>query len=528
MIRTLKTGIVLGAAIAIVMVSAEAGAQATMVDYESSAKAAQIRDSAAWRLAFRPALSVLQQTVSQLRSAPGLAPTMLRDVDELIAKAAMQPEADARRTLWQAVTLLNGVAWTPEQELLGALALKTPAPIWTGTRDQLTIEALYATRAAGSAGYSVNLFSSEPTSSATPKKGKLVRVLAHGKLAGKYPQSVPTNLNGVPDGSYLLLGEVKTASGAITQVAQPVYVVRQLQKRYEDFNADFGRIQGHNEARWIAEYPYALAQAINAGNREVISYDFPQAFERSRQILASLKAGQDPVRQAKGLQNRAYLFEETGELIPYQIYVPGTWSSGKQWPLVVALHGANLDETNMLMRDGGRMQQLAEEHGFIVVSPLGYRLNSAYGSERGFSESIVGKQFERRARSEKDVLRVTELVEQEYNIDARRRYLTGNSMGGGGTWWIGGRHADRWAAIAPAAYGGVLPEDVPNLARVPILAVVGDRDEVGMLERVRASLATLHAGGVSPEYIEVPGGTHAGAFETALPRIFQFFDKHAK
>ena len=35
-----------------------------------------------------------------------------------------------------------------------------------------------------------------------------------------------------------------------------------------------------------------------------------------------VQAGRDPVRQAKGLQNRAYRFAETGELIPYQVYVP--------------------------------------------------------------------------------------------------------------------------------------------------------------------------------------------------------------
>jgi predicted peptidase len=90
------------------------------------------------------------------------------------------------------------------------------------------------------------------------------------------------------------------------------------------------------------------------------------------------------------------------------------------------------------------------------------------------------------------------LIEREYNVDASRRYLTGNSMGGGGTWWLGGRYPERWAALAPAAYGGVLPEDVPGLSRVPIMAVVGERDELGMLDRVRASVATLKSGGVTP------------------------------
>jgi dienelactone hydrolase len=182
----------------------------------------------------------------------------------------------------------------------------------------------------------------------------------------------------------------------------------------------------------------------------------------------------------------------------------------------------------MLGRDGGRMQKEAEAHGFVVVAPLGYRLNSAYGSERGMSRAIVGDQAERRKRSEQDVLQVLRLVQREYNIDPKRQYLTGNSMGGGGTWWIGGRYPELWAAIAPGAYGGVLPEDVPNLGRLPILAVVGDKDELGMLGRVRETVAVLKAGGVTPEYLEVPGGTHASAYERSVPAIFDFFQKHAK
>jgi predicted peptidase len=125
------------------------------------------------------------------------------------------------------------------------------------------------------------------------------------------------------------------------------------------------------------------------------------------------------------------------------------------------------------------------------------------------------------------VLAVSTLVEKEYNVDLSRRYLTGNSMGGGGTWWIGARYADRWAAIAPGAYGGVLPEDVPALSKLPIRVVVGERDDL-MLDRVRETIGVLKAGGVSPEYIEVPGGTHASAFETELPNIFKFFENHAK
>jgi hypothetical protein len=66
-----------------------------------------------------------------------------------------------------------------------------------------------------------------------------------------------------------------------------------------------------------------------------------------------------------------------------------------------------------------------------------------------------------------------------------------------------------------------------GLSQVPIMAVVGERDELSMLDRVGASLATLKSGGVAAELVEVPGGTHTSAFDTALPKVFGFFTSHS-
>src|SRR3982751_2023163 len=93
----------LGVGLASGLAGAESRAQ--LVDYETSARAAQVRQDAAWRLASPPALSVLQQTVGQLRGAAS--PALQAQADALIAAAAKQPEPEARRTLWRAVTLLT-------------------------------------------------------------------------------------------------------------------------------------------------------------------------------------------------------------------------------------------------------------------------------------------------------------------------------------------------------------------------------------------------------------------------------------
>jgi predicted peptidase len=46
---------------------------------------------------------------------------------------------------------------------------------------------------------------------------------------------------------------------------------------------------------------------------------------------------------------------------------------------------------------------------------------------------------------------VLEMIRKEFNVDERRIYLTGHSMGGAGTYYLGSQHGSIWAAIAPIA-----------------------------------------------------------------------------
>lgn len=50
-----------------------------------------------------------------------------------------------------------------------------------------------------------------------------------------------------------------------------------------------------------------------------------------------------------------------------------------------------------------------------------------------------------------DALEVLNHAEQLLKTDPQRTYLTGHSMGGHGTWYLGATYPDRWAAIAPCA-----------------------------------------------------------------------------
>jgi dienelactone hydrolase len=68
-----------------------------------------------------------------------------------------------------------------------------------------------------------------------------------------------------------------------------------------------------------------------------------------------------------------------------------------------------------------------------------------------------------------DAIEVLDRAQRELNTDPSRTYLTGHSMGGHGTWHIGGNYPDRFAAIGPSAgwvamwtYAGAQRPDVPT------------------------------------------------------------------
>jgi len=118
-----------------------------------------------------------------------------------------------------------------------------------------------------------------------------------------------------------------------------------------------------------------------------------------------------------------------------RVYLPLDYTPDKPWPMVVCLHGHS--GTNPPYHEfgvGSRHSDEADRHGIIFVEPHG-RGNSSY----------VGI-------GERDVLRCIEMV-SIYNVDADRVYLFGESMGGGGTWYLATRHPELFAAIGPV-YGG--------------------------------------------------------------------------
>jgi len=235
------------------------------------------------------------------------------------------------------------------------------------------------------------------------------------------------------------------------------------------------------------------------------------------------------------VQVKSYKFEAAGNIdVKYGLYVPTKYTASRATPLVIALHGLGSDIHYMM--EYNNLVELAERYGYIVATPMGYNERGWYGA-RG-----QGNEFNRRgaqaadpgpenlgALSEQDVLNVLKQVRAEFNIDAKRIYLIGQSMGGGGTLYIGSKYPEIWtalAAMAPAIY--ISPDTIAGAQKLPVMVIQGDADTSVDPNVTRKWVAKMKELGMKYQYIEVPGGTHASAGRLNIDKVFAFLDKQRK
>jgi len=190
-------------------------------------------------------------------------------------------------------------------------------------------------------------------------------------------------------------------------------------------------------------------------------------------------------------------------LQPYHVRLAEKWDPARTYPLIVNLHGAGnehplnyvlgaLRPSNPPAADETKPAPSSEPH--VTVMPWG-RGNRGYVQVSG-----------------QDVWDAMDDAATTIKLDPDRYYLTGFSMGGGGTWHIGLRTPDRWAAIcidagglwqAPAGRG--LGGNVTNL---PVRIAHGTADGAVPVAAAYAMQAELKQHGVEPEMRIIEGLGH--------------------
>jgi predicted peptidase len=222
------------------------------------------------------------------------------------------------------------------------------------------------------------------------------------------------------------------------------------------------------------------------------------------------------------VQHRSYTMEETGETIPYALFVPSTYDASEPSRLMVTLHGAGRQYDWVMGYEG--FLDRAERDGYIVVTPLGYTRNGGYGARGDDPDDDL---------SEKDVMNVLAMVRDEFNIDDNRIYLWGHSMGGTGTYYIASQYPDIWAGLGAAAGGTITSRyvDEDAIRHIPFLVLHGSGDGTVPVDRSRQSVARMKELGMQHLYVEIEGGDHSrfiNSSEEVVGMLFDFFNIVAK
>jgi poly(3-hydroxybutyrate) depolymerase len=247
-----------------------------------------------------------------------------------------------------------------------------------------------------------------------------------------------------------------------------------------------------------------------------------------------------PVKaRATGDQRRQYVFPPTGQQLPYRLFVPPSWDGKASLPLIVMLHGGGANENTYMDMSDGLLMKLAAQHGYIVVSPLGFtplgafgnplRLPAVYGeSAAAVTQRAAVTPVRQRelSLSELDVITVLDLVTEEYGADRTRIFLAGHSMGSGGAWHLAARYPERWRAVAPMSGPFIDATTYPFdlIRRLPIFMTEGT-GATPSLAGSRALSKYMGGGNFVFEYLEVDGN-HGSMVPMVWPRIFEFFNRY--
>jgi predicted peptidase len=205
----------------------------------------------------------------------------------------------------------------------------------------------------------------------------------------------------------------------------------------------------------------------------------------------------------------------------YLLFLPQGYNAKatNRWPLMLFLHGAGergSDLKKVAVHGPPKIVKSKPNFPFILVSP----------------QCPDGETW-----SDEVLLSLLDDVIKRHKVDTNRVYLTGLSMGGYGSWSLGIKYPERFAAIAPVCGGGetirvllASRQKSAALKSLGIWAFHGAKDPVVMLEESERMVAALkRIGAKDVELTVYPEAQHDSWTETySNEKLYEWFLKHER
>ena len=173
----------------------------------------------------------------------------------------------------------------------------------------------------------------------------------------------------------------------------------------------------------------------------------------------------------------------------YLKYLPEGYDGKKKVPLLLFLHGAGERGDNLdlvTVHGPPKLIKKGKKFPFIVISPQ--CLKGSWGDAAGLDALL------------------DEFI-SNHAVDESRIYYTGLSMGGYGTWALGGQNPKRFAALAPICGGGNRI-DARQIRKKPVWVFHGAKDSVVPLEESQRMVNSLKQRGGKPKFTIYPEAGH--------------------
>ena len=217
-------------------------------------------------------------------------------------------------------------------------------------------------------------------------------------------------------------------------------------------------------------------------------------------------------KRSEGIENKFEARTHTSDwVMPYRLFRPTATGA---LPLVLYLHGSgglgddNLKQMGLGNTFGTRVWALPENQKSFpcyVVAPQTDRGWVRYAPQSpGDTEAKLIPGLGDGARLAFDIV---DALVREFSIDRRRIYITGQSMGGGGTWHMMAQRPNFFAAAVPCC-GNATSEAATESGGTPLWNFHGDADQTVPVAMSRDRITALRKAGKHPLSTEYAGIGH--------------------